>query len=184
MPRGGYCTRDHIASAAPVLRRRPDCYTRRVHDVAPLDDYPKTLVLTDGTHVTLRPGTADDRGRMEALRARIGASEAFHARPGSVVILAIDDDRAVGALTLDRDDGTLRVALAPDYRGRRLGTWMLLDAVHLATDLGMSRLVARVAAEEHELRAALDRLDFQSEMVGGDGVSVLGKTLHRGWPNF
>ena len=156
-----------------------------MHDVTPLDDYPKTAVLTDGTHVTLRPGTADDRERMEALRARVGRFEALAEPPRrGVVILAVDGERAVGVLSLDCDDGTLRVALDPDHRGRRLGTWMLLDAVHLATDLGLRRLIARVAAEEIDLRAALDRLDFQSEMVGSDGVTVLQKTLHRGWPDF
>jgi hypothetical protein len=56
--------------------------------------------------------------------------------------------------------------------------------VHLAGDLGMARLVVRVAATDDSLRAALVRLDFQSEMAERDGDVVLQKTLHRGWPDF
>lgn len=156
-----------------------------MHDGPSLDDYPKTVVLTDGTHVALRPGTSDDRGWIAALRTRVGG---FETPQGTLVIVAVDDDRVVGALTIDRDDGgcdgSLGVALDPDYRGRRLGTWMLLDAVHLATDMGMDRLVARVPPDQTDLRAALDRLDFQTHAVGPDGSTVLRKTLHRGWPGF
>jgi hypothetical protein len=61
---------------------------------------------------------------------------------------------------------------------------MLLDAIHLAADLGMSRLVVRTGAGDDALRAALDRLDFQSEMVGAAGEVVMAKKVHRGWPDF
>jgi GNAT superfamily N-acetyltransferase len=158
-----------------------------VHDAPPLDDYPKTVVLTDGMHVVLRPCTPGDRALMEVLRGRVGISEARRIRepgPGVVVILAVAGERVAGALTLERDDGALQIALDPDYYGRRLGTWMLLDAVHLATDLGMGQLVVRTGAGDEALRGALDRLDFQSEMVGRDGDVTLRKALHRGWPDF
>ena len=155
-----------------------------MHDGSPLEDYPKTVVLTDGTHVTLRPALADDRGRLEALRARAGG---FETRQGAVVILAVVDQRAVGALVIERSergDGSLGVALDPDYCGRRLGTWMLLDAVHLATDMGLDGLVVRAARDQADLGVALDRLDFRSDGVGADGSTVFRKTLHRGWPGF
>ena len=149
------------------------------------DDYPKTVVLTDGTHVVLRRRAPDDRARMDALLDRVVPFDAPRGvAPGVVVVVAVDGGRAAGALALDRDEGTLQVVLDPDYRGRRLGTWMLLDAIHLAVDLGMARLAVRVAVGDDALRAALDRLDFQSGMVGGDGEAVLTKTLHRGWTDL
>jgi GNAT superfamily N-acetyltransferase len=158
-----------------------------VHDAAALEAYPKTVVLTDGEHVALRPYAPADRTRLEELCVRVGHADG--ARPGqldrgSLVVLAVAGERLAGALGLDRADGALQVILDPDYRGRRLGTWMLLDAIHLAADLGMSRLVVRTGGGDEALRAALDRLDFQSEMVGAAGEVVMAKKVHRGWPDF
>ena len=97
------------------------------------------------------------------------------------VVLALDGADVVGAATLGRRGavGTVRVVLAPGYRGRRLGTWMLLDVVHLAATLGLTRLVAPVHPGDAAYHAALRRLDFVPE---GSGEFV--KTLHVGWPDF
>jgi hypothetical protein len=76
------------------------------------------------------------------------------------------------------------VALAPAYRGRRLGTWMLLDCVHLATALGFARLEAVARRDDEAHLAALRRLDFVERRDEGAGALVLAKTLHAAWTDF
>jgi GNAT superfamily N-acetyltransferase len=139
---------------------------------APFDDYPRTVVLKDGTHVALRPVSGADR---------TGLPFPLEATAAAAVIVAVDGDRVVGASVLERrgEVGTVRVHVAPDHHGRRLGTWMLLDAVHLAAALGIARLEAHAAPDETAYRDALDRLDFVEQSPG-----VLVKTLHATWPDF
>jgi RimJ/RimL family protein N-acetyltransferase len=98
-----------------------------------------------------------------------------------VVIVARDGERVAGAGVLRRrnDIGVVDVLLAAAYRGRRLGTWILLDLVHLAGAVGLARLEAGVAADNDSYRAALRRLDFVEETA-----RTLVKTLHPGWPDF
>ena len=147
----------------------------------PLAAYPKTVVLRDGLHVVLRPMPAADRPAVTALRA---ADAAPAAEP---VVVAADGARTAGAVFLVRHGDVARVAveLDPDYRGRRLGTWMLLDAVHLAGELGVARLEAVVRPGDAPFVAALRRLDFVPDpQRDGQGGQVLVKTIHTGWTDF
>jgi GNAT superfamily N-acetyltransferase len=137
-----------------------------------LADYPKTVVLRDGAHLVLRPAVAGEAGALEAPAAPADALR----------LVALDGARVAGLLVLapGAQEGERRVLvrLADGYRGRRLGTWMLLDAVHLATALGASRLVAE-PADDAGLAAALLRLDFVP-----DGGGRMVKRLHAGWTDF
>jgi GNAT superfamily N-acetyltransferase len=165
--------------------------------VTAADRYPKTVVLTDGTHLVLRLAAAADADARRALRSRAAAPAGT---PATLVVLAFDGDRLAGELRLTPDAGddagtvVVEVALDPAYRGRRLGTWMLLDAVHAAEHLGAARLVATVADGEPGLAAALARLDFIDEPSGGDrsggtydaarAIRRMVKRLHTAWTDF
>jgi GNAT superfamily N-acetyltransferase len=147
-------------------------------------DYPRTVVLTDGTHVVLRPAGAADAAALDALGTRLSAAErARLAAPAElrVVAIAVDAVAGVGLLGPGDDGGERRVdvLLDPAYRGRRLGTWMLLDLVHLASALGAERLVARHAAADAAFAAALHRLDFAADAAG-----AVVKRLHAAWTDF
>src|SRR5439155_779912 len=77
------------------------------------------------------------------------------------VILACAGERVVAALALGRgapEVARLSVVIDPEYRGRRLGTWLVLDAVHLAAALGVERLEATLHPEDTAYLAALERL--------------------------
>ena len=144
------------------------------------DRYPKTVVLTDGAHLTLR---------LAADAARRGlAGDAAAAPAADLVVLACDGVRVAGELRLRRaaDAATVTVALDPAYRGRRLGTWLLLDAVHAAEHFGVDRLIAEVGEGDRDLAAALVRLDFHDDAppAGGHGARRLIKRIHRGWTDF
>jgi GNAT superfamily N-acetyltransferase len=157
-----------------------------------LAGYPKTVVLTDGAHLLVRPATAADAAARAELRRRSGASEPGGpdaAAPAAVVVLALDGERIAGEIGLHRRDAApaaaeVVVVLDPAYRGRRLGTWLLLDCVHLAGSLGLERLTATAGTDQAYVEA-LRRLDFVDRAPdGGAGPRVLVKTLHRAWSDF
>lgn len=149
-----------------------------------LDEYPKTVVLNDGAHLVLRAAAPGDAAAL----ARLGPG-ATATDDGAVTVVAVDDGGVAGMAALLRGahaaERRLVLSLAPAYAGRRLGTWMLLDCIHLAIGLGAERLVARVAGGDEAFAAALARLDFV-EVAGAEpgGVRLLAKTLHRAWTDF
>ena len=178
-----------------------------------LTEYPKTVVLLDGTHLVLRPSGPEDTEAVASLVARLAADEQWYvghdlrisaarAEAGELLgVLALDGERVVGWATLERtDEGSRRHAarvslvLDPEFRGRRLGTWMLLDCVHVAGILGAERLVAEVPEHRRDHIAALRRLDFTEEAILRDAhrtptgepeaAVVLVKTLHPAWGDF
>src|SRR5258705_323817 len=108
--------------------------------------------------------------------------------PPSPISPACDGERVVAAAALERgvpEVARLRVAIDPDYRGRRLGTWLVLDGVHLAAGLGVERLEAAAHPGEAASLAALERLDFVVDRARTSPSSVvLVKSLHRGWTDF
>jgi GNAT superfamily N-acetyltransferase len=160
-----------------------------------LAEYPKTVVLKDGLHLVLRPQAAGAPDAVAALSASWPAAERPLPEPAAgaerITVVALDGERVAGAAVLGRQGGsgaTVTVAVASGYRGRRLGTWLLLDAAHLAAGLGLERLVAVARAGDQAYLAALRRLDFfaaDADLAGpsADRV-VLAKTLHGAWTDF
>jgi RimJ/RimL family protein N-acetyltransferase len=155
-----------------------------------LDEYPKETVLKDGTRVILRPLEQGDAEQLVAFFQRIPEEERWYLRhdvsdPNTVrqwalgvnyerviPIIAVTEERIIGDVTLHRRRygsmchvGELRIVIDPDYRSLRLGTWMLLDVVQLATGLGLEKLVAEIANKEHAALRAIRRLDFVREAV-------------------
>lgn len=149
---------------------------------AALADYPKTVVLKDGTHLLLRPMTPSDRDAVTALRADPGSGAA------DAVVVACAGECVVGVTVLERtasEAAAVTVVLDPGYRGRRLGTWMLLDCVHLAAGLGVTRLEAVARAGDDAYVGALLRLDFVADHARTSASRfVLVKTLHVAWTDF
>jgi hypothetical protein len=89
---------------------------------------------------------------------------------------------------------SLAVRIDPTHRGRRLGTWMLLDCMHLAVALEIELLAAPVRHGDAPYLAALRRLDFVEDATlreqyrvpdgGALGLVVLVKSVHRQWTDF
>src|SRR5207302_7635524 len=152
-----------------------------------LADYPKTVVLTDGAQLVLRPLGDAERAALRALLARVAPAEGF-APAADHVILACDRERVVAAAALERgvpEVARLSVAIDPEYRERRLGTWLVLDCVHLAAGLGVDRLEAAAHPGEAAYLAALARLDCVADRGRTSPANVvLVKRLQRGWTDF
>jgi hypothetical protein len=177
--------------------------------MAALGAYPKTVVLTDGTHLELRLALPGDTAAIAAL-APYGPPD-LPLEPGgdvtaatdprrTLTVVASDTTRVVAEATLLRGQGraarvaSLAVRIAPGHQGRRLGTWMLLDCVHMAAALDIDLLAAPARREDLPYLAALRRLDFVDDATLREeygvpdgrtwGLVVLVKAVHRQWTNF
>jgi RimJ/RimL family protein N-acetyltransferase len=155
-----------------------------------LDEYPKDIVLTDGTAVTLRPLTRDDGDALVAFFQHISPEDRWYLRHDVtdatmirrwaeelnyervIPIVACHEGRIIGDATLHRHRhgsvahiAEIRVVIDPHVRSKRLGTWMILDLIQLATGLGLEKLVAEIPSSETAAIRALRHLDFVREAV-------------------
>ncbi len=184
--------------------------------------YPRPLILKNGQEAWLRPlePEQDEKFLFEFLE---GLSEDdrwyldFDASDRAAVrrdflqfnperylpILASGEGGQVLALaTLQRYQpgarghiGRVRVVVAPGARSQRLGTYLLLDLIQLAVDLGLRVLVAQFVRgiDDQAIRAAR-RLDFFEQAVVPDyakdkrgnsyDLVIMVKRIHRGYDDF
>ena len=186
-----------------------------------LENYPKEIMTKDGIPILIRPATKADEAALNEFFARIGPDERWFLREdvGDPVIMhkwleQLDYHRVI-PLVAEQEDGTiianvrlhrrpseclshtahLRIVVDPAFRNQRLGTWMLIDVIKLAMDMGIEKIVAEFVSgvEEPAMRAAF-RLDFFEQAVLRDYVKdrhgtyrdlvIMVKTLHRDWSDF
>jgi len=184
-----------------------------------LDEYPKQIVLKNGASVVLRPLEAADADQLIAFFQRIPEHDRWYLRHDVTVIetvrkwastvnydrvvpiVALHDGQIIGDATLHRRQygstrhvGEVRVVIDPTARGQRLGTWMVLDLIQLATGLGLEKLVAEIAGGETAAIRAFRHLDFVREAVIPElhkdrlgnpcDLVVMVKNLSRTWTDF
>lgn len=187
-----------------------------------LESYPKEIMCKDGNPIVLRPLVRDDENELKGFFSRIPEEERWFLRDDfadpEVLHRWMEDlnyDRVIPLVAVLPKEGTivanvriyrrraeclrhiahLRIAVDPDYRHKRLGTWMLLDAVKLAIGAGIEKLVAEfVSGVEDPAKQAAERLDFFKEGELQDYVKdpggcyrnliIMVKTLNRDWDDF
>jgi len=182
--------------------------------------YPKEVILKDCQEVTLRtvePGDEDELARFyeamqlsirwflkedptqaETIRKWIDNQEEGKA----FSIVAVIGDRIVGhaALLLRRYGGRkhvarMRVMVAPDYRSKGLGTWMVFDLTKRAMEMGMEKLRTDfVAGVEDRAIAAVKKMGFVREALLRDYIrdqdgnahdyQIMIKDLQQEWSDF
>jgi L-amino acid N-acyltransferase YncA len=155
-----------------------------------LEEYPKELILKDGAQVTLRPLERGDAEQLVAFFQRIPETDRWYLRHDVgdtetvrrwalevdyervIPIIALCQGQIIGDATLHRRRygssqhvGKVRIVIDPAYRSKRLGTWMMLDLVQLATGLGLEKLLAEIVSSETAAIRAFRRLDFVREGV-------------------
>ncbi len=163
-----------------------------------MKDYPKAIVTRDGTSVLLRPVVPSDEEALRTFFASIPEEERWFLRENlsdpqllHQWIEALEYDYTLPIVAVREDDGTivanlrlyrsksdsirhlahLRVMVLPAYRDLKVGSWMILDSVKLAMDLGIEKLIAEfVAGVEEGAIAAAKKLDFHQEAVLKDYV--------------
>ncbi len=187
-----------------------------------LEDYPKAIVTPDGKSVLLRPVAATDEQALREFFCKIPVSEQWFLRERltdserlhdwihkvnhdfilPIVAVREDDGAIIANLRLYRTASEsmrhvahLRIMVLSDCRNYKIGSWMILDCMKLAMDLGIEKLFAEFIAgfEEPAVRAA-HKLNFRPEAVLPQYVKdvegkyhdliIMVRDLHREWSDF
>lgn len=182
---GGRGANIHSRQAGWIVIKRH----RTVESV--LHDYPKEVILMDGTGATLRPLRAGDADALLDMFRQLPEDELWflnhdvsdptlvhrwidHMDPKRVIsIIALLEGRVIGNAALMMKTygakshiGKIRIAVAPSFREIRLGTWMLLDLVNVGMALGLQMLAMRLVQDrDASVINGVKKLDFVEEAV-------------------
>jgi len=154
------------------------------------EDYPKEVILRDGSGMTLRPLGKTDATALFRMLSRLpdedkwflgigGAREisrkwARNAEADRVFsIAAVLEGEMTALATLVRQRpgaeghlGRIQMTVVPEYRERRLGTWMMLDLINAAMTMGLEMLYMHlVAGRDDALMRGVEKLKFRKEAL-------------------
>jgi len=156
-----------------------------------LKDYPKEVILKDGTGVSLRPLKDGDEDALFKMFRRLSVDDLWFLNhdvsdPGMIAewinnldpnrvisIVALMEGRIVGNAVLmmkrygaKSHIGKVRISVDPGFRDKRLGTWMLLDLVNISMAMGLQMLVMRLVQDrDASIINSVRKLDFIEEAV-------------------
>jgi L-amino acid N-acyltransferase YncA len=180
--------------------------------------YPKEVVLKDCTEAVIRPLAEGDEPALREFYGRISPEDRWYMRfdvmdpavirswvkdreevfsivalcAGQIVAHARLHTRKFGCY---HHQGRLRIIVKPELRQKRLGSWMLLDLIHLAMEKGLRELRADfvVGVEQGAIESAY-KLDFFKKALLEDFVIdpqgqlhdllIMTKRLHKDWGDF
>jgi len=182
--------------------------------------YPKEVVLKEGLEAIIRPLQKEDETALHRFYAGIPEGDRWFMRQdimdpavlakwmddldkGNVFsIIALSEERVVGHASLQRREfgstchiGRFRLMVLPEFRHKRLGTWLLLDLIQLAMDKGLSEVRSDfvVGIEDAAIEAAR-KFDFFEKALLKDYVKdlqgnrhdllIMVKRLHKSWGDF
>jgi GNAT superfamily N-acetyltransferase len=187
-----------------------------------LKDYPKAIVTRDGISVLLRPAIPSDEEGLRTFLSRIPQAERWflmeaasdaelihewleqysHERVLPVLAVLEDTGEIVANLRIYRSEylsvrhvAHIRILVLPAYRHLKIGSWMILDSVKEAMDLGIEKLVAEMVEglEDPAINAAT-KLGFRKVGILPDYVKdrkgrsrnliIMTKDLPREWSDF
>ena len=185
-----------------------------------LKDYPKEVILKDGTGITLRSLADGDQDALYRMFHRFPKDELWFLNHDVndralidqwivnlnsrrvVSIVALLEGRVIANAVLMMKEygakkhiGKIRIAVAPDMREKRLGTWMLLDLINLGVAIGLRILVMRLIEDrDNDVIQGVKKLDFVERAILKDYVLdmeenphnlvLLTKRLHTRWDDF
>ncbi len=155
-----------------------------------LEGFPQQVTLRDGTQVTLVPlepeqGKAlrdfykslpeDERQVLRDDVTTDGWCERFLKKVESrevVSLIAKQGQKIVAEGSLyralygwSRHVGEIRVSVSREHRRKHLGTELTRALVHLATDLGIEKIIVQVVENQVGARRTFERLQFHKEAV-------------------
>ena len=161
--------------------------------------YNKECKLKDGTIVLLRPLVAEDKEELIAFFQSLPENLRLYLRHDvtdvSIIeswtenidyhlifpILALEGERILGNASLHRIPygwkrhiGNVRVAVAPEYHDKGLGTLLIHEIVELAAEFGLEKLWAEFPLDVPAALAVFRKAGFSSKAV----IEGLVKDLH------
>ena len=150
-----------------------------------IEDYPKKITLPDGTSLTLRPMSRDDQYALYSFFISLAGEDRRFLRNDVtdrkliekwarnlnfdrvLPILVEYEGRIVANATLHyqtfgwgRHVAEVRVTIAPDFQGRRLGAVLLEEITHLAEQSKVKKLLARIVTNREGVIRAFERAGF------------------------
>jgi L-amino acid N-acyltransferase YncA len=155
-----------------------------------LEEYPKKITLPEGLSLTLRPMTRDDQYALYSFFINLGEEDRRFLR--NVVtdrkliekwarnlnydqvlpILAEYEGRIVANATLHhqtfgwgRHVAEIRVTVAPEFQGRRLGSALIEELTALASQSKVKKLLARIVSTREGVIKAFERVGFSQLTV-------------------
>ena len=182
--------------------------------------YPKECVLKECVEAVIRPLEPGDRSLLNDFYANIPESDRWFmtydvtdaanmdrwfeaVEKGTILsILALCGEKVVGQGNLYQSGfgatshvGRFRIVVLPEFRQKRLGTWLLLDLIQLAMDRGLELLRADlVAGVEDKAIEAVQKFDFFKfgelkeyvKDIHGTrrDLAIMIKRLHKEWSDF
>ncbi len=182
--------------------------------------YPKECVLKDCEEAIIRPLTSEDEKLLERFYHRIPETDRWCMRydtnrpaviqkwighiDGDQVfsIVALCAEKIVGHGSLHLRDfgatkhvGRFRIVVLPEFRNKRLGTWILLDLIQAAMDRGLQTLRTDLIKDlEDAAIEAVKKFDFfqrgelKNYAVDPEGnkhdMVIMIKRLHASWTDY
>jgi len=164
---------------------------RRRNPADVFQDYPKEVILRDGTGVTLRPLGRGDQQALLEMFGRLSEDELWFLNhdlsnaglidewirnldPKRVIsIVALLEGRIIGNSVLMLKSygakshiGKVRISVDPAFREIRLATWMLLDLINLAMAIRLQKLVMRLVQDRDiSIINGVKKLDFSEAAI-------------------
>ncbi len=160
--------------------------------------YPKAVTLQDGSPVTIRPlVAADERALLTFFRGIPEADRIFLkddvTQPAVITAWCRDLDYArtlplvaeaggvlIGDATLhQRPSGwkrhvvKVRLVIAPEYRGKGLGSWLIKELIAVAEQTDLEKMEAELMVDQRTAIAAFQKLGFAQAAVFPDHVKDL-----------
>jgi hypothetical protein len=156
-----------------------------------LKNYPKEIILKDGSGVTLRPLQKGDETLLQKMYERLSEEDRWFLETDVsnfdtirhwtenndlkklISVVAVLEGEIIAHATLIRKYhgasghvGKIRISVDPAFRERHLGTWILLELNNLAISMGLEILLMRlVGGRDTHVTKAMKRLDFREEAV-------------------
>lgn len=182
--------------------------------------YPKDVVLKDGGEAVIRPLEKEDESLLRQFYTEIPEADRWYMRydvmdpavirkwidgidAGNVFsIIALSAERIVGHASLHmrgygstQHVGRFRIMVLPEFRYRRLGTWLLLDLIQLSMDKGLGEIRADfvLGIEASAIEAAYKFDFFEKAVLKGyvkdqqgnpHDLLIMTKRLHKHWGDF
>ncbi len=176
------------------------------------DRYPLSYSLEDGAKVTFSLMSTDDREALSEFIGDLPRHDLLYLQVDvtqpevlerwlnsvdngdSIGLCAYDPAGLVGYASLqmsddaDRRSGEIRVNINQGYRSRGLGRGLTTEIIHIARQVSLDIVTARMLSDQHGAKAAFKRLGFAEERLlegyvqdaGGASkdLLVMASTLH------